>query len=49
MRSTEDALTDGLAPRDVQTTRRVLAQVAGRARALRAERSAPSRQSPPES
>jgi MarR family transcriptional regulator, transcriptional regulator for hemolysin len=38
MRATEDALTDGLAPRDVQATRRVLAQVAERARTLRAER-----------
>jgi len=38
MRATEDALTDGLDPRDVQATRRVLAQVAERARALRAER-----------
>ena len=49
MRATEDALTDGLDPADVETTRRVLAQVAGRARTLRAERSAPSRQSPVES
>jgi len=40
MRATEDALTDGLDPRDVQATRRVLRQVAERARALRAERSA---------
>ena len=39
MRATEDALTDGLDEHDVQTTRRVLAQVAERARALRAERS----------
>jgi MarR family transcriptional regulator for hemolysin len=38
MRSTEDALTGGLDPDDVQATRRVLAQVAERARALRAER-----------
>jgi hypothetical protein len=40
MRATEDALIDGLDPGDVQTTRRVLAQVAERARTLRAERSA---------
>jgi MarR family transcriptional regulator, transcriptional regulator for hemolysin len=40
MRSTEDALVNGLDPLDVQTTRRVLAQVAERARMLRAERSA---------
>ena len=39
MRATEDALTDGLGERDVQTTRRVLAQVTERARTLRAERS----------
>lgn len=39
MRATEDALTDGLDQHDVQTTRRVLAQVAERARTLRAERS----------
>jgi MarR family transcriptional regulator, transcriptional regulator for hemolysin len=38
MRSTEEALTDGLDPEDVQATRRVLAQIAERARALRAER-----------
>ncbi len=39
MRATEDALTDGLGEDDVRTTRRVLAQVTERARALRAERS----------
>jgi MarR family transcriptional regulator for hemolysin len=39
MRATEDALTDGLDPHDVQATRRVLAQVADRARTLRAARS----------
>ena len=39
MRATEDALTDGLGEDDVQTTRRVLAQVTERARALRAGRS----------
>ncbi|MFY9926673.1 MAG: MarR family transcriptional regulator [Streptosporangiaceae bacterium] len=44
MRSTEDALVDGLDPDDVQTTRRVLAQVAERARVLRPERSATPRQ-----
>ena len=38
MRSTEEALTDGLDPDEVQATRRVLAQVAERARTLRAER-----------
>jgi hypothetical protein len=38
MRDTEDALMDGLDPDDVRATRRVLAQVAERARALRAER-----------
>jgi MarR family transcriptional regulator for hemolysin len=38
MRSTEDALTDQLDPNDVEVTRRVLAQVAERARVLRAER-----------
>jgi MarR family transcriptional regulator for hemolysin len=38
MRATENALTDGLAPDDVQATRRVLTQVAERARTLRAER-----------
>jgi MarR family transcriptional regulator for hemolysin len=38
MRSTEDALTSGLDPREVEVTRRVLAQVAERARTLRAER-----------
>jgi MarR family transcriptional regulator for hemolysin len=38
MRATEDALTDGLDPDAVQATRRVLAQVAERARTLRAER-----------
>jgi MarR family transcriptional regulator for hemolysin len=39
MRDTENALTDGLDEHDVQTTRRVLAQVAERARTLRAQRS----------
>jgi MarR family transcriptional regulator for hemolysin len=38
MRSTEDALTSGLDPDEVEVTRRVLAQVAERARTLRAER-----------
>jgi DNA-binding MarR family transcriptional regulator len=38
MRATEDALTAGLDPGEVQATRRVLAQVAERARTLRAER-----------
>jgi MarR family transcriptional regulator, transcriptional regulator for hemolysin len=38
MRSTEDALTKGLDPGDVQATRRVLAQIAERARTLRAGR-----------
>jgi MarR family transcriptional regulator for hemolysin len=38
MRSTEDALTSGLDPREVEVTRRVLARVADRARTLRAER-----------
>jgi MarR family transcriptional regulator, transcriptional regulator for hemolysin len=38
MRSTEDSLTSGLDPREVEITRRVLAQVADRARTLRAER-----------
>jgi MarR family transcriptional regulator for hemolysin len=38
MRSTEDALTGGLDPREVEITRRVLAQVADRARTLRAGR-----------
>jgi MarR family transcriptional regulator, transcriptional regulator for hemolysin len=35
MRDTEAALTDGLDPRDVQTTRDVLSHMAGRARELR--------------
>ena len=39
MRATENALTDGLDEHDVQTTRRVLAQVAERARTLRAQQS----------
>jgi hypothetical protein len=38
MRSTEAALVAGLDEHDVQTTRRVLVQVAERARTLRAER-----------
>jgi hypothetical protein len=38
MRSSEDALTDGLDPDEMQATRRVLARVAERARTLRAER-----------
>jgi DNA-binding MarR family transcriptional regulator len=38
MRSTEDALTSGIDPHEVQVARRVLAQVAERARTLRAER-----------
>jgi MarR family transcriptional regulator for hemolysin len=38
MRKTEAALTDGLDPDEVAATRRVLAQVAERARTLRAER-----------
>jgi MarR family transcriptional regulator, transcriptional regulator for hemolysin len=38
MRATEDALTSGLDPDEIQVTRRVLAQVAERARTLRAER-----------
>jgi MarR family transcriptional regulator, transcriptional regulator for hemolysin len=38
MRATETALTSGLDPRDVETARQVLAHVAERARALRAER-----------
>jgi MarR family transcriptional regulator for hemolysin len=38
MRSTEDALTSGIDPYEVQVARRVLAQVAERARTLRAER-----------
>jgi MarR family transcriptional regulator, transcriptional regulator for hemolysin len=38
MRDTEDALTDGLDPDAVKATRRVLTQVAERARTLRAER-----------
>jgi MarR family transcriptional regulator for hemolysin len=40
MRATDDALTDGIPAADVATTRGVLAQVAERARALRAERTA---------
>jgi hypothetical protein len=43
MRSTEDALTSGLDPDEVQVTRRVLAQVAERARALRAGRAGGAR------
>jgi MarR family transcriptional regulator for hemolysin len=39
MLSTEEALTAGLDPHDVQATRHVLARVAEQARALRAERS----------
>jgi MarR family transcriptional regulator, transcriptional regulator for hemolysin len=38
MRTTETALTSGLDPREVETTRRVLAHIAEQARALRAER-----------
>ena len=38
MRATETALTSGLDPRDVETTRRVLTHVAEQARALRAGR-----------
>jgi MarR family transcriptional regulator for hemolysin len=38
MRSTEVALTDGLDPVEVLATRRVLVQIAERARTLRAER-----------
>jgi MarR family transcriptional regulator for hemolysin len=38
MRATEDALTAGLDPRDVEATRRVLARVAEQARTLRTER-----------
>jgi DNA-binding MarR family transcriptional regulator len=37
MRSTEAALTDGITERDLRTTRRVLTELAERARALRAE------------
>jgi MarR family transcriptional regulator for hemolysin len=37
MRATEKALTHGLDPDDVQTARRVLIHIAGRARSLRAE------------
>jgi MarR family transcriptional regulator, transcriptional regulator for hemolysin len=42
MRSTEAALTDGINERDLRTTRRVLTELADRARALRAEGDHPS-------
>jgi MarR family transcriptional regulator for hemolysin len=37
MRATEAALVDGLDPRDIETTRRVLAHIVDRARELRAK------------